>query len=291
MDRIDTEQRSSLIAFASGAGGNSLEGEGISFRIRVAASALVASFVINPTVTIAAMLWARHESIKLHPTLAAINPPTISRAIADPIIGDPFAYWMIVVGGAQAFAVYRLTLAMKRTALKIGPPRHRALMSVLLSFIVMAEATAIVGVIMLSQYTGSISDYLHQLGSYLMFAGNGVGILLCAILVWLDHNQRRGSEKSTMALPLPYNIFFHTWFAGVVCVVYIVFGILFFAFDFLASFHNYFFRLAFSMVELAVLALSVIYLGGFVFPMYRHERYLLSRRDPARDPEPAAGEA
>ena len=73
-------------------------------------------------------------------------------------------------------------------------------------------------------------------------------------------------------------------------MVYIVFAILFFAFDFLASFHNYFFRLAFSMVELAVLALSVIYLGGFVFPMYRHERYLLSRRDPARDPEPAAGE-
>ncbi len=291
MDRIDTKQRSSLIASASVAGGNSLKGEGTSVRIRAAAAALVAPFLINPTVTIAAMLWARHESIKLHPTLAAINPPTISRAIADPIIGDPFAYWMFVVGGAQALAVYRLTLALSRTALKIGSPRHRTLMGVLLCFIVMAEATAIVGVIMLSQYTGSISDYLHQLGSYLMFAGNGVGILLCGTFVCLDHNQRRDGEKSKQALPLPYNIFFHTWFAGVVCVVYIVFAVLFFAFDFLASFHNYFFRLAFAMVELAVLALSVIYLGGFAFPMYRHEHYLLSRRSPARDAEPAASES
>jgi len=262
-----------------------------SLWIRVAASALVAPFIINPAVTIGAMLWARHESIKLHPTLAAINPPTISRAIADPIIGDPFALWMFVVGGAQAFAVYRLALAMGRTALVIGSPRYRALMSVLLCFMVLAMAAAVVGVVMLSQYTGSISDYYHQLGSYLMFTGDGVGILLCGILVWLDHNQRKGRETSATDVPLPYNFLFHTWFAAVVSAHYIVFGILFFAFDFLASFHNYFFRLSFAMVEVAVLAVSVIYLGGFVFSMYRHERYLLCRANRAHEAAPSGAEA
>lgn len=261
-----------------------------SWRIRITASALVASFIINPTVTILAMFWARSEAIRLHPTLSAINPPTISRAIADPRVGDIFAYWMLVVGAAQAFAFYRLALALRDTALTIGSPRHRAVMSVLLGLTVLAEASAVVGVIMLSQYTGSISDYLHQLGSYLMFAGNGFGIMFCGVFVWLDNKQRKDRERSAADAPLPYILCFHTWFAVVVCTASIIFTFLFFAFDHLERLNHYFFHLLFVTVEVTLLALSVIYLGGFVIPMYRYERYHLRRSSPARKAVDTVGE-
>lgn len=240
------------------------------------ASALVAPLILAPSVAIAAMYWARTESLRLHPDLAAVNPPTISRAIADPQIGDVFAIWMLVVAASQAFAVYRLASALGRTSLSIGTSQHRAIMAALFVLIVSAQAAAIVGVVMLSQYTGSISDYLHQLGSYLMFGGNGVAILLCGVFIWLDHLQPREGERGKRATPLPYFSILHTRLAVIVSVISVLFGFLFFAFDILASVNDYFFRVTFVAVEITLLVTSVLYLGSFVVSMYRYERFRLS---------------
>ncbi len=266
---------------------NSLQREGTSWRSQIAATAFVAPLILAPGIAIGAMFWARAESIRLYPDVAAARPPTVSRAIADPQIGDIFAIWMLVVAACQAFAVYRLALAFGRTTLSIGSRRHRAIMTTLFAAILLAQAVAIVGVVTLSQYTGSISDYLHQLGSYMMFVGNGLAILLSGVFVWLDDLQRSGREKIVLGTPLPYFSFVHTRLAAVVSVFGVIFGFLFFAFDLLASMNDYFFRLSFAMVEVVLLDASLIYLGSFVVSMYRYERFWLSRPCATHETKPA----
>lgn len=265
-----------------------MENDGQSWRIRAAAAALVSPLILAPGIATAAMFWARYESIQLHPEAAAKRSPTISRAIADPRIGDPFAVWMLLVAALQAFAVYRIAQAMYRTVIVSTPPERRPYMTSLFIMILLCQASGVAGVITLSQYTGSISDYLHQLGSYLMFYGNGFSILFCGIFVWQDHKHRvHGADEP----PIPYILRIHTRFAGVVTVVSLFFAFLFFAYTPLQAINDYVYRLFFAMCELVLLIASLIYLGSFIVPMYRHERYLLERRLPGREAMPAANEA
>lgn len=251
------------------------------WRLHIAASALVSPLLLAPVVAVTAMFWARSESIQLHPDQAAWNPPTVSRAIADPVIGNPFALWMLLVAALQAFAVFRIAQAVYRATLSPLPKRHAVPMVLMFIAILGSEAVAVAGVVVLSQYTGSISDYWHQAGSYMLFFGNGLAILMYGIFVVLDHAQRAPHASN---FPLPYERTIHTRFAWVISVVGIVFGYLYFwGFDYLAPYNDYLFRSIFVICELVLLISSLIYLGSFVRPMYRHEYYLLARRAPALD--------
>jgi hypothetical protein len=261
------------------------------WRIKLTAAALVSPLILAPGIATSAMLWARYEAQTLHPDLAARRSPTVSRAIADPAIGDIFAVWMLLVAALQAFAVYRIMQAIYRTAIVPAPHDRRPYMMSLLVLTLLGQASGIVGVVTLSQYTGSISDDLHQLGSYLLFVGNGFSIAFCGVLIWLDHTQRASYPASIPNEPAPYHFLVHTRFAGVVSVIGIVFGILYYANPAILRMTPYVYRLAFAMCELVLLIASLVYLACFVVPMYRHERHLLTQRRPEHEPVPAAGEA
>lgn len=238
------------------------------------------------------MFWARAESIRLHPDLAARNPPTVSRAIADPVIGDPFALWMILVAALQAFAILRIAQAAYRTTLSPFPARYGLPLFAMFAAMLIAEGVAVAGVVVLSQYTGSISDYWHQTGSYMMFIGNGWAILLCGLFAATDQAERASSPPREIAAPLPYHPYIHTRFAWVISVVGVFFGYLYFhGFDYWTQFYDYTFRVVFVVCELVLLIASLIYLSSFALSMYRHELYLLTRRAPARESVLAVGQA
>ena len=75
--------------------GGEVESDGHSWRIRIAASTLVAPLILAPSITTAAMFWARYQSELMHPAASARIPPTVSRAISDHNIGDVFANWIL----------------------------------------------------------------------------------------------------------------------------------------------------------------------------------------------------
>lgn len=268
-----------------------MEKNGRAWRIDLTAAALVAPLIFAPITAAGAMAWARYESVRIHPDLAAKNPPTISRAIADPKIGDIFALWMLGVAALQAFAVIRIARAFHRTALLSGPPGYRAGMTALFYSMLLCQAVAICGLVVLSQYTGSISDYLHQLGSYMLFFGNGFSILFCGIFVSLDHNHRKPDNTDKSAPPCPYDFLLQYRLAIAVTIISLFFAFLFFDDDYLRGLNDYGYRLTFAMCEIVLLVASLIYLGSFVLSMYRYERYFLARRTLARDAVPVTGEA
>jgi hypothetical protein len=253
---------------------------------------LVSPLLLAPAIAILAMFWARAESIRLHPDQAAWNPPTVSRAIADPAIGDPFALWMILVATLQAFAILRIAQAAYRTTLSPFPARYGLSMFAMFAAVLVAEGVAVAGVIVLSQYTGSVSDYWHQAGSYMMFIGNGSAIFLCGLFAALDQAERASSPPREIAVPLPYHPYIHTRFAWVISVVGVLFGYLYFhGFDYWTQYYDYAFRIVFVVCELVLLIASLIYLSSFVLTMYRHELYLLMRRAPAPEAALVAGQA
>ena len=161
-------------------------------RARNGALLLSAPVIAQPALVVASMLWARQESILLHPDNAAVNPPTVSRAIADPAIGDIFADLMLPAFVLLLFALWRIGAALYR-------PRHSRPMKALWTAFLLCEATAACGMVVLSQYTAFYSDDLHLLGSYMLFFGHGFGIALWGIFISFD---RRSGEWD---IPRPYS--------------------------------------------------------------------------------------
>ena len=243
---------------------------------RIALSALwrIAPALLQPVLVVSAIFWARIESIALHPAASDINPPTVSRAIADPAIGDIFANLAIAAAVLQSFAVWRIVRALTRTT-------EGGTAQVLLLLMVGAQGVAICGMIVLTQYTGPISDSLHTLGSYMLFAGQGVGIPLSGIFFYRDDGRRRALGLSAPNnSPAPYDARFHPPFAALIFVLALVFGFLYFDPAYIQGWNDYGYRVAFAFVEIALLVSFEVYLASFIGPMYRYERYMLGSLHP-----------
>ena len=233
------------------------------------ASLLVAPLLLQPALVIASVLWARYESVVRHPDLAAANPPTISRAIVDPAIGDPFAILMLVCFVMLLYSLWRIGGALYRPT---QPPRVKALLMVFIS----CETVAAAGMVVLSQYTGAVSDSLHQLGSYMLFFGHGIGIPLSGIFVAIDRTSIDASLAGTAGRPpLPYYSRLHPRLALGVGLCALAFCGLYFGWEQVKRIDNYSARVVFSMVELVLLIVFEGYAASFAPPMFRYESYRL----------------
>jgi hypothetical protein len=236
--------------------------------MRVASSLIVTPIVVQPVLVIASCLWALHESIVIHPDRAAVNPPTVSRAIADPVIGDAFANLMLVGFVLLLFSVWRIGIALYRPTLSLGA---KALWLLIMASAVMAA----VGMVVLSQYTGSISDYLHTVGSYMLFFGHGIEIATVGIFVLLDRNVR--IIQAETGAPLPYGPRLHPRFAVFVAVISLFYCLQYFDFDDFGRWSDYGARLVFASTEMVVLTSFETFLASFALPIYRHEYYMMRR--------------
>ena len=66
-------------------------------------TAAIAAFLV-PVVQIPALIWAREAFLDLHPDYVT-DPPTISRAISDPRVGEPFAGLILLITVLLCFVV------------------------------------------------------------------------------------------------------------------------------------------------------------------------------------------
>lgn len=147
---------------------------------------LIASgILIVPAIVIPAILWARFAFHRLHPDADPSIFLTISRAISDPTIGEPFAVW-VTIAAALLWPSTHLLLWMFATDHprrdRLGARRDLIGRAMLVGFS-LAMTAACTGMVILSNYrlgSGGADHRVHMFGSYIFFIGQASAILLVA---------------------------------------------------------------------------------------------------------------
>ena len=127
---------------------------------------------------------ARAQYIARHPELVAIDPPTISRAISDPLIGEPFAMWVTVAGLMLSFGVLMNILVYLRAARHLEAPMGymRLVVAVVMPACVLLQVASGIGMHTLSSFRFPDHNGTHMIGSYIFFISQ-VFVVLCGVLI------------------------------------------------------------------------------------------------------------
>lgn len=141
--------------------------------------------VTVPGIVIPAILWARIAFHFRHPDASPDEYLTISRAISDPVIGEPFARW-VTLAAVLLWATYAYMMRMFLAQHPSAPPPHgwragAARLSLGLSAVAMTGSC--VGMVLLSHFRlddGEADRAAHMAGSYLFFVSQAAAIFLVA---------------------------------------------------------------------------------------------------------------
>lgn len=146
------------------------------------AAAAVTALVANTFVVAVVnyyIYWARARFIATHPDYVAQYPPTISRALSDPLIGEPFAFWISLSAGILFMGVCvvaGLSLLAARHLKDVSPATARTMAAAACTAIVL-QIGASAGMVVLSQYRMGVDNDMHMVGSYLFFFSQGFVVL------------------------------------------------------------------------------------------------------------------
>jgi len=174
--------------------------------------------------------YARSAFIARNPAYVAEQPPTISRAISDPFVGVPFAFWITVSAVLLVLGVLALTLVYVRLA-RVVPfeteAQRRTLVGAVFAVLI-AQGFASVGMYMLSNFRFPDDNGWHMIGSYIFFVAEALvivgGIVACSALL---RSRVSTDMLETLGFARRPVILFRKW-AGVLSVGLTVFYILLF---------------------------------------------------------------
>jgi hypothetical protein len=206
-----------------------------------------------PSVSI---FWAHGENISRHAAAYAELPPTVSRAIADPVIGSPFAIVMIV--GAVFLTVAVTQIAYGLAKCLEASPRTASSSWWLLSVMIVFEAIAIAGMVVLSQFTGDQHSLVHDMGSYMLFFGHAIAITGLGVLI-----TRMLGDPALARMPAVRELSSHPRHARWVMGLSIAFGVIYFSGKLVPDAFPYLQHLLFSVSEMAALLAFLSFLGRF----------------------------
>jgi len=156
--------------------------------IAVLAGAIAANMFAVVTVNYW-IYYARAAFMAAHPDYVAVQPPTISRAIADPAIGVPFAFWVSLSGVALIFGVLCLVLVQLRAlpSLPFATAAQRRVMLLTCLALAPMQALSALGMYLLSNYRFPDGHDLHMIGSYVFFVAQALvivlGLVQCSVLL------------------------------------------------------------------------------------------------------------
>ena len=142
--------------------------------------------VAVPAIVVPAILWARHTFAVLHPNADPRIYLTISRAISDPAVGEPFAVWVTIAAAILWISVHTILwmFIAEHPRAPAAVPRHDRIARGLWPAMWLTMTITCVGMVMLSHHRlgGDVAvNRLHMLGSYVFFGGQATTILLAAI--------------------------------------------------------------------------------------------------------------
>lgn len=127
---------------------------------------------------------ARARYIAANPEETANKPPTISGAIADPAIGEPFAFWVTVSAVLLLFGVF-FNAQFYRQLPRAVPDLRGGLKTWfhIMPLIVLAlQALAGVGMYILSNFRFPDHRDAHMMGSYIFFTSQALVVVFGAVL-------------------------------------------------------------------------------------------------------------
>lgn len=131
----------------------------------LALSILCTGFVI---VVVNILIYrARIVFAVLHPEYVSEQPATISRALSAPQVGEPFAIWMAICAPILFVGVSALVYGAWREQARTGPTDRGIFWLSLI--VVLLQAMASVGMVLLSHYRFPDHHEMHMVGSYLFF--------------------------------------------------------------------------------------------------------------------------
>lgn len=146
---------------------------------------LMAVSIIFTGVVIAAVniliYRARILFSQYNPEAVSGRPPTISRAISDPAVGEPFATWLLVCAPLLFVGVGLLILAAwieLKNGGGAGSARENRTIAALCLLVAFLQGLAAIGMIVLSSYRFPDHHALHMQGSYLFFFSQGFVVVI-----------------------------------------------------------------------------------------------------------------
>ena len=145
-----------------------------------------AGVLLVPAIVVPAVIWARVTFHALHPDFALERYPTISRALSDPAVGEPFAFWVTIAAvilWVSTHYILRMLVVEHPSRAALGTWRDR-LTRALFPVMSLAMTATCVGMVLLAHYrlgTDAGGYRMHMVGSYLFFASQAATILLAAI--------------------------------------------------------------------------------------------------------------
>ncbi|PZF76977.1 hypothetical protein DK847_11030 [Aestuariivirga litoralis] len=220
------------------------------------------AFRAGPVTSAGAILWVHGDNIARHSENYVKAPPTISHALLDPAIADPFAWAMIVSAVFLSFAIVQVVSTLYRIV--AATARGRVGNLLLLAVITLCEAVAVAGMIVLSQYTGNIDSHLHDVGSYMLFFGHAFGIGLSGVLIRRLLASAPGSDALMQLRRNPRN-------ALAIALLSALYGVIYFGGKLLPDEYFFWQRALLSGTEVVVILSFLAYLSSF-WPMVRMSR-------------------
>ncbi|SEO03162.1 hypothetical protein SAMN04490248_10196 [Salinihabitans flavidus] len=203
---------------------------------------------------------ARWDFIAAHPVYSAGQPPTISRALSDPAIGEPFAFWMLLAAPLLVLGLCAILALVEMDLRRFGAGQvNLARVRALFVLIVLLQTVAAVGIVMLSHYRMPEATPRHMTGSYLFFIAQTGTVLAGGIVSgWL-----RALPEGPGRLTLARMHEFRRRMAAVPLLLAALYLVLFVAKHFTFPVGNEAVYLAYVSTEPVVITAMLLYLALF----------------------------
>ncbi len=170
--------------------------------------------------------YARAAFIAAHPGYVAIQPPTISRAISDPAIGEAFAFWVTLSAIALIPGVFGVALAHGRIARAL-PPSDRItarLLTLFAAALFCSQAAASTGIYLLSTFRFPQHNDMHMTGSYMFFVAQGLVIVFFVLIgLTLLRSKTALVLLTEQGQAVPRWVRFRSWAGGLSIVLTLVY--------------------------------------------------------------------
>lgn len=225
--------------------------------------------LLVPAIEIPLVIWARQAYLERHPDQAAALP-TISRAISDPAVGEPFAALVLLITALIALAAPVILRAYHLTILRLPlAPAARRTMQGMVVAVLLSQVAASAGMIITTQYSLTEDGGMHMLGSYLFFAFQALTILLAAVLCrTILHLRQRHAVPERHSYLLPGMHSFRFRFAVAITGLSLLYGVLFVIKDWTLPVSGHWVLMIYTQCEVLVIASFVLFLGSYAVDIY-----------------------
>lgn len=163
--------------------------------IRAVSVAAIAYVVLTIN---ASVYWARAMYKALYPGAFVSRPPSVSGTLRDPLIGEPFGFWVGISALILAVAVLPVARLHYRAAgrLRLLTAGGGAFATRLTHIAITAQMVSVCGVLILSQYRFPDYGREHIIGSYLFFIGQALAVACSTgVMIMLRRNFGTGVEN------------------------------------------------------------------------------------------------